>query len=222
LFIAEHQKEWHNWSKKQRYRCKDCGKQFLTRYTYRAYLPETKTLIIKMTLNGSGIRDISRVLEISANTVLTTIKQRATEISEPRVPKRIGNVEIDEFWSFVEKKKSQRWTWYAFDRERKKVVAFQNGRRTDENCQLLLDKLKGCRIRNYHTDAWESYYKFIPPEKHFVGKCGTVNIERNNLNFRTHLKRLERRTICFSKSEEIHDAVIKIYVWHSNQKRHHF
>ncbi|MBA3692020.1 MAG: hypothetical protein H0W77_00945 [Acidobacteria bacterium] len=62
----------------------------------------------------------------------------------------------------------------------------------------------------------------MPPEKHFVGKCGTVNIERNNLNFRTHLKRLERRRICFSKSEEIHDAVIKIYVWHSNQKRHHF
>jgi len=136
-------KEWHNRSKKQRYRCKDCGKQFLTRYTYRAYLPETKTLIIKMTLNGSGIRDISRVLEISANTVLTTIKQRATEISEPRVPKRIGNVETDEFRSFVEKKKSQRSTWYAFDRERKKVVAFQNGRRTDENCQMLSDKLKG-------------------------------------------------------------------------------
>jgi insertion element IS1 protein InsB len=110
----------------------------------------------------------------------------------------------------------------GFDRERKKVVAFQNGKKTDENCKLLIDKLKKARVRNYHTDAWESYQKYLPPENHFIGKLGTVNIERNNLNFRTHLKRLERRTICFSKSEEMHDAVIKIYVWHSNIKRHHF
>lgn len=179
-------------------------------------------MIIKMTLNGSGIRDISRVLEISTNTVLTTIRQKSVEVTEPRVPKRIRNVEIDEFWSFVEKKENQHWTWYAFDRERKRVAAFQNGRRTDENCQLLLKKLNECRIRNYHTDAWEAYQKFIPSEKHFIGKLGTVNIERKNLNFRTHLKRLQRRTICFSKNEQMHDAVLKIYVWHSNLKQHHF
>ncbi|MCU0238896.1 MAG: IS1 family transposase [Pyrinomonadaceae bacterium] len=217
MFICEHQKEWHNSAKKQRYRCKDCSKQFLTRYTYKAYLSEKKSLIIRLTLNGSGIRDIARVLQISTNTVLSEIRKKAGQISEPRVPKRIGNLEIDEFWSFVEKKKNQRWTWYAFDREKKKVVAFQNGRRTDENCKLLIEKLKSCRVKNYHTDAWEAYQKYLPAENHFISKLGTVNIERNNLNFRTHLK-----TICFSKNDEMHDAVIKIYVWHSNLKRHHF
>jgi transposase-like protein len=89
LFIAEHQKEWHNSAKKQRYRCQDCGKQFLTRYTYRACLPETKSLIIKMTLNGSGIRDISRVLAISTNTVLSSIRKKSDEITEPQLPQRI-------------------------------------------------------------------------------------------------------------------------------------
>ncbi|WP_394343667.1 IS1 family transposase [Klebsiella quasipneumoniae] len=34
----------------------------------------------------------------------------------------------------------------------------------------------------------------------------------HHLNLRTHLKRLTRRTICFSKSEEMHDKVIGWYL----------
>jgi insertion element IS1 protein InsB len=47
---------------------------------------------------------------------------------------------------------------------------------------------------------------------HRVGKQNTWKIERKNLNFRTHLKCLARRTICFSKSELIHDNVIGMYI----------
>ncbi|PIE00011.1 MAG: transposase, partial [Thiothrix nivea] len=36
--------------------------------------------------------------------------------------------------------------------------------------------------------------------------------ERQNLNFRTRIKRLTRKTICFSKSEEIHDKVIEEFI----------
>jgi transposase-like protein len=49
----------------------------------KAYLPERKLLIISMNLNGSGIRDISRVLSISTNTVLSEIRKKAEQISEP-------------------------------------------------------------------------------------------------------------------------------------------
>jgi insertion element IS1 protein InsB len=144
----------------------------------------------------------ARVLEISPNTVLQAIWQKGAEISEPQVPQRVGNLEMDEFWSFVEKKKKQRWAWHTFDRERKKVAAFQNGKMTDENCKLLIDKLKPTRVRNYHTDAWEGYQKYIPSENHFIGKLGMVNIERNNWNFRTHLKRLERRRFVFQRAKK--------------------
>jgi len=137
------------------------------------------------------------------------------------VPKRAADLELDEFWSFVEKKKRQRWTWYAFDRQRKRVTAFVNGRRTDHNCAALLKKLADSRVQRFHTDKWESYLKLLPGENHLIGKEGTRNIERHNLNFRTHVKRLQRRTICFSKSVEMHDAVIKLYVRHSNFRQHH-
>jgi len=55
------------------------------------------------------------------------------------------------------------------------------------------------------------YLKCIPPDRHEAGKKNTWKIERKNLNFRTHLKRLARRTICFSKSETVHDNVIGMY-----------
>ncbi len=38
-------------------------------------------------------------------------------------------------------------------------------------------------------------------------------MERFNLNLRIHLKRLNRRTICFSKNLIVLTAVLKIYFW---------
>ena len=129
---------------------------------------------------------------------------------------------MDEFWSFVGAKRRQRWTWYGYDRQRRKVAAFVNERRTDAACRQLLQKLAGCRITRYHTDKWQSYAKFLPARRHRTGKEGTSRIERHNLNFRTRLKRLQRHTICYSKSAAMHDAVIKLYVHYSNTDHHHF
>jgi transposase-like protein len=39
-------------------------------------LPQIKEQIIEMSLNGSGIRDIARVLKISPTTVIEEIKKR--------------------------------------------------------------------------------------------------------------------------------------------------
>lgn len=62
-----------------------------------------------MTFNSSGVRDISRVLNVSTNTVLSQIRCASTAITESRVPTRAARVELDEFWSFVGAKKNQRW-----------------------------------------------------------------------------------------------------------------
>ena len=179
-------------------------------------------MIVPMTMNGSGIRDISRVLSISCGTVLSVIKSAASVIDEPSVPKRIENLELDEFWSFIAKKAQQRWTWYGFDRERKQVTAFVNGRRTDANCRALYKKVKQAWVKTFHSDQWEAYRKILPLKKHRIGKEGTQNIERRNLTFRTRVKRLQRRTICFSQSEVMHDAVVKLHIHHLNLQHHHF
>jgi len=206
---------------KQRYLCKDCRRQFIRNYTYLGCVGAVRAMIVPLTMNGSGVRDIERVLLVSRYSVLKTLRTAAAQVEEPAVPRRVCALELDELWSFVRTKKQQRWTWYGFDRARRKVVAFVNERRTDAACQKLLKKLSGCQVSRYYTDDWQSYKKFLPAKQHRVGKEETRHIERHNLNFRTHVKRLQRRTICYSKSSTMHDAVIKLYVHHSNAGHHH-
>jgi insertion element IS1 protein InsB len=151
---------------------------------------------------------------------LKTIRQQATKTAEPQPPARLSEAEVDEMWSFIGAKKHQCWLWYAFAPQTKQIVGYILGRRTDQSCQLLLETLAACRITRFYTDDWESYQKLIPSYRHWIGKAGTQRIERQNLNFRTHLKRLQRRTICFSKSREMHEAVVKLYINHSNAMQH--
>jgi transposase-like protein len=64
---------------KQRYKCHntECSrKTFYADYTYNACKPEVKKQIIKMSINGSGIRATARVLEISTDTVIARLKKR--------------------------------------------------------------------------------------------------------------------------------------------------
>jgi transposase-like protein len=64
---------------KQRFLCQNalCTQQtFLLEYVYKGKLPDVKQQIVDMTMNGSGIRDISRVLHISPTTVIDTLKNR--------------------------------------------------------------------------------------------------------------------------------------------------
>ena len=63
---------------KERFRCQQtsqCGRTFLRSYAYPGCLPTVKQQIVDMTLNGSGIRDIARVLQVGPNTVLKELKK---------------------------------------------------------------------------------------------------------------------------------------------------
>ncbi len=51
-----------------------------------------------------------------------------------------------------------------------------------------------------------------PPDKPCLGKRNTQQIERKHLTFRTRMKRLVRKTICFSKTTQMHDIVIGLFV----------
>ena len=63
---------------KERFRCQQrehCGRTFLRSYAYPGRLPHVKQQIVEMTLTGSGVRDIARVLQIGTNTVLKELKK---------------------------------------------------------------------------------------------------------------------------------------------------
>jgi hypothetical protein len=132
---------------KQRYRCKSCGKSFLflLSYTYRAYIPLLRELIVPMTLNGSGIQHIARVLQMSPTTVLKVLRQATATVSEPIVPPRIKDLEVDEQWSFVgSKKQLQEAAVLALVWPQ--LAAFVLSRRTDGSCRQLMNKLNRCQL----------------------------------------------------------------------------
>lgn len=61
-------------------------------------------------------------------------------------------------------------------------------------------------------DNWGNYGREVPKDKHLTGKIFTQRFERNNLTLRTLIKRLARRTIYFSRSIELHEKVIRVFI----------
>jgi insertion element IS1 protein InsB len=125
---------------------------------------------------------------------------------------RVDEAEVDEMWSFVGKKQEQRWLWHAIDHWSGSVLAYVFGRGTDEVFVQLKALLEPFGIRHFHTDHWGAYGRHLEPEVHTPGKRNTQQIERKHLTLRTRLKRLVRKTICFSKSIEMHDIVIGLFI----------
>jgi transposase-like protein len=67
-------KNGHSENSTQRWRCNECRKSFQLDYHYNARKQGVKEQIIKLTLNSSGVRDISRILHIGKNTVISGLK----------------------------------------------------------------------------------------------------------------------------------------------------
>jgi transposase-like protein len=64
---------------KERFRCQhveQCGRTFMRAYAYPGRTPEVKQQISEMTLNGRGVRDIARVLQVSPSTGMGEVKKR--------------------------------------------------------------------------------------------------------------------------------------------------
>lgn len=116
----------------------------------------------------------------------------------------------------MQKKRSPRWLWWVEDHDTGEVVAFLFGRRTNASFRQLLVLLaeSGLVVSQWFTDYWWAYYDELPATIHQVGKDQTQSIERKHLDLRTRVKRLARRTICFSKSILMHDTVIGLLINH--------
>ena len=213
----------------QRYLCQNklcVTGSFLLDCRNRGCIPEVKQLILDMSLNASGVRDTARSLHISTNTVLSELKKKESVLESVNTAllntlnadevtmyiERAGEAEMDEMWSFVGRKTNPRWLWHAIDHQTGKVLAYVFGRQKDEVFLKLKELLDPFGLTHYYTDKWGAYTRHLAPEQHTVSKRGTQKIERQHLTLRARIKRLMRQTICFSKSTQMHDIVIGLFV----------
>lgn len=114
-------------------------------------------------------------------------------------------------WSFVGNKKQQRWLWYACEPRLKRIIAHAFGGRSKKTLRKLLGLLSGFNVAFWCTDNFCAY-ELLPGKNHITGKLYTQRIERENLNLRNRLKRLNRKTLGYSKSAEMHDKVIGTFI----------
>jgi insertion element IS1 protein InsB len=128
------------------------------------------------------------------------------------VVRKVEEVELDEMWSLVGRKRHPRWLWGALDHHTGRILAYVFGRREDRALLKLQALLAPFGIRRYYTDGWGASHRHLAPRQHVVGKRRTQQLERKHLTLRTRIKRLVRKTICFSRSVKMHDLVIGLFI----------
>jgi len=121
---------------------------------------------------------------------------------------------MDEMWGRVYCKKTPCWLWHAINHNTGEIIAYVFGTREHEVLQKLLDLLSKLKveIEAVFSDDNFAYHEAILANVLFTGKRNTWRIERKHLTFRTRLKRLARRTICYSKSLDMHKIVFGLLI----------
>lgn len=151
-------------------------------------------------------------------------KKKAQNIGcffETLLPARPDDIlELDELWSFVEKKKNPQWIWVALCRRTRQIVSWSVGPRDWYRCyqlwQGMPQEYKGCHS---FSDYWNSYREVFSNQTHkSVGKESgqTAHIERWNNTLRQRLGRFVRKTLSFSKTQHMHEICLKIFIYEYN------
>jgi len=206
----------------QRLFCKHCHKHFQQDYLYWGANPVNKKMIIRMLQRGNGIRDCSHILQVSKQCVSNCLISQFEQARPKEVVGSYEQVQVDELWTYVHKKKNKRWLLYAYAPESKQILAWQWGKRDTATVKKLYHQLQGVEINWWCTDHWKAFAKVLPYERHLIGKQFTRAIEGVNTSLRARNKRIARKTTCFSKRKQFHEMAMKLIILDRNNEHHIF
>ncbi|MFH1642572.1 MAG: IS1 family transposase [Nanoarchaeota archaeon] len=145
-----------------------------------------------------------------------------TDFSKSLMPAKTGDIlELDEQWSFYQSKKTQIWLWIALCRRTKQVITFYLGDRTIKSFDGFYNEIPPEYAAGFsRSDKWQGYKRIHSwYHKRCHKKEGeTNNVEGFNNILRQRIARLTRKTCAFSKSIEMHKAVLKIFLYEYNNE----
>ena len=204
--------------KKQNYLCKSCGRQFIGDHalSYKGCHSSLIQRILKMLVRGVGVRDIAEIESISTNKVLSVLVN-SNHIITPQ-QQHYDKLEVDEFWTYVGKKKNKVWLIYAYHRDTGEIVGYVWGKRNRKTAKKLRDKLKMSQVsyEMVYTDNWDSFVSVFQKDNHIIGKENTQGIEGNNCRLRHRIRRAFRKTCCFSKKLANHFKAFDLAFFYIN------
>lgn len=196
----------------QRLFCKSCKRYQQKTYTYRLCTESDEETIVKLNNIGVGINGISRFTGMSKANVVLKIKTIASKMKKEKIVEEQQEYEVDEMHTFMKCKSDSCYITYAINRKTRQVVDFVVGSRTKENIGKVIASLLALNPKRIFTDKLNVYSGLIDKLIHTASSYKINHIERFNLTLRAHLKRLSRRTICFSKSKEMLGNCLRIYL----------
>jgi len=125
-------------------------------------------------------------------------------------------------WSFVRFRRNKRWIWLAQCRRTRQIVAYAIGDRSETTCRLLWERVPAAYKRGLlYTDFWSAYTEVLPEGQHRAtgkGAGQTCHIERFNGILRQRLARFVRRTLSFSKNDEMHEICLLLFLHQYNRR----
>ena len=144
------------------------------------------------------------------------MKQQVEEAEEGDV------LELDECWSFVQRKSNKKWLWVALCRRTRQIVAFVIGDRSAKTCARLWAKIpESYKQKQSFSDFWKAYGVVFSEDWHdqVEKKTGeTSHVERFFNTLRQRVSRYVRKTLSFSKRERMHHLVTKLFITKYNEE----
>jgi len=203
---------------KQNFLCKECGRQFIGDHNldYNGCHSQLKEQIKLAFVRGCGIRDISAIFSVSISKVMFLLSK--IQICPKPKSSYYDELEIDEFWSYVGKKKNKVWLIYAYHKESGEIVAWVFGKRnllTAKKLRKRISELK-LKVGRFCMDNWRSFKRAFKGLTCRIGKEYTKGIEGNNCRLRHRIRRAFRRSCNFSKKEENHVIAFEMTFFYIN------
>ena len=109
--------------------------------------------------------------------------------------------------------KNKKWIIKALDRHTRWTVAWVVSGRNATKARKLYNKLSQLKDCTFYTDDWDAFTKFLPRDRHIIGKKHTIPIVQDNSYTRHHLGRMTRRTKIVSRSEEM--IYLSMTIWYA-------
>ncbi|WNN90265.1 IS1 family transposase [Gloeocapsopsis dulcis] len=209
---------------KQRFKCHECGRQFVEHPQKKVIDQNTREWIDRLLLERISLAGIARVAQVSEQWLQSYVNQKYAQV--PRqvqvTPKKgVLTIQCDELWSFVDHKGNKQWVWLALDADTREIVGVYIGTRDETAARQLWNSLspvyRQCAVA--YTDFWAAYAAVLPNKRHrAVGKetGKTSYVERFNNTLRQRVSRLVRKTLSFSRSLENHIGAIWYFVHYYN------
>lgn len=197
----------------QRWFCKFCQRYQQKTYIYKLSTKADEEIIVKLNNIGVGISGIASFTGLSKSGIINKIRAIASKIKRIKIIEDQQEYEVDEMHTIIKSKENPCYIIYALNRRTRQVVDFIVGRRTKENIGKIIGGLKLLNPKRIYTDKLNIYPGLIDKAIHRSSVYQINHIERFNLTLRTHLKRLGRKTICFSKSKAMLENCLRIYLW---------